>query len=516
MRNDADFAAYLAARWPFLLRSLLLIGCLPGEAEDVARTGLARCYAAWDEVLQTDDVDACVYRVVLDVWHRRKRPPTASVEPAPVPGPEPASAPASDPASEPGTRAPEVLDPAELRRRLEARLAELTPGDREAVVLHLVAGLSETQVADVLERPAQPIRTPVPAEDLRIVSESIDVLAPPLDDVVAEARAQRRRRRRTIVASVAAAAVVVAGAGWGLSRPSAEAPADTPRVVVRQPNPVDVPWYAGGLLHLAAVTIRMPAVGDLAAVDDGAAFTDTDGAVWFAAGDGVVTGIGRTTPGARIAVSDQTDWAAWVDPSADVPRLVVHDLASGRDTTLDLPGSASVLAVDQDRVYFATPEGDFEWSPGEEPVRLDRTGLLDVESGSRVYADARGIEIVQVIFSVANLRPGVGALLSPGGNFVLSRAGDGSAPFRPLLYDARTGERMRSGLAAGELALDATFGPNHTVSYLVAPRSELGAPPAVDGNTEPLVVLRTCDLAPVVCHDVIPLARPGERPLLGH
>lgn len=508
MRNDADFAAYLAARWPFLLRSLLLIGCPPGEAEAVARTGLARCYASWDEVLETDDVDACVYRVVLDVWHRRKLPPPAPIEPAPQLGPQPET--------QPETRAPEVVDPAELRRLLEARLAELAPGDREAVVLHFVAGLSETQVADVLEQPVRRITAPASAEDLRIVSESIEVLAPPLDDVVAEARTRRRRRRRTIVASVAAAAVVVGAVGWGLSRPPAENPADAEWVVVRQPNPVDVPWYAGGLLHLAAVAIRMPAVGDLAAVDDGAVFTDADGTVWFASGDGDVSELGRTTPGARVAVSDPIDWAAWVDPSADVPRLVVHNLATGRDTGMDLPGSGSVLAVDQARVYYATPDGDFLWEPGGEPVRQERTGLLDAESGSRVYADARGIEIVQLVFSVAHLRAGTGALLSPGGNFVLSRAGDGSVPFRPLLYDARTGERMRSGLAAGELALDATFGPNHTVSYLVAPRSELGAPPAVDGSTEPLVMLRTCDLAPVVCHDVIPLARPGERPVLGH
>ena len=50
------------------------------------------------------------------------------------------------------------------------------------------------------------------AEELfRKASESIDVLAPPLQGVVAEARAQRRRRRRVIGASVAAAVVVVAG-----------------------------------------------------------------------------------------------------------------------------------------------------------------------------------------------------------------------------------------------------------------------------------------------------------------
>ena len=507
MRNDADFVAYLAARWPFLVRSLLLIGAPPDEAEAVVQTGLARCYGAWDEVLETDDVDVCVYRVVLDGWHRstRRRPAGAAVDEQPEAEPE---------AVPDGEESELVL----LRRRLEGQLAELTPEHREVLVLRFVAGLSETQVADVLDLPASGLTSPVPAEDFRVVSESIGVRPPPFDEVVAEATAQQRRRRRTVLASVVAAVVVLAVVGWAVTRPSPEEPVDSQRVVVRQPNPVDVPWYAGGLLHLAEVTIKMPAVGALAAVNDGAVFTDADGTVSFAWADGTVTEIGRTTADARIAVADQTDWVAWVDPFADVPRLVVHNLVSGLDfARLDLPELGEVVAIDQARVYYTTPEGDFVWEPPRgEPVRLDPTGLLDVESGSRVYAVRQGIEIVQVIFRTSNVRPGVGALLSPGGNFVLSRAGDGSGPFRPLLYDARTGDRMRSGLAGGELALDATFGPNHTVSYLVAPRAERGAGPDLDGNTQPLVVLRTCDLAPVVCHDVIPLARPGERPLLAH
>jgi Sigma-70, region 4 len=512
MRNDADFAAYLAARWPFLVRSLLLIGCPPSEAEAVARTGLARCYRAWDEVLETDDVDVCVYRVVLEGRHRTKRPRQPAAAPA---AEQPEAPPEEQRETAPGDAIPEEVL---LRRALEEQLAELSPVHREALVLRFVAGLSAAQVAEILDVPVGNVESPAPAEDFRTVSESIEVPPPPFAGVVAEARAQQRRRRRSVVASVVVAVVVVAAIGWASTRPSADEPVDSRWVVVRQPNPVDVPWYAGGLLHLAEVTIAVPTMGALAGVHDGAVFTDTDGTVYFASSGGTVTEIGRTGADARVVVADQTDWAAWVDPSADVPRLVVHNLVSGRDVAdLDLPGSAEVVALDQTRVYYRTAEGDFQWEPAlAEPVRLDRTGLLDVESGSRVYTARQGIEIVQVIFRVTNLRPGTGALLSPGGNFVLSRAGDGSAPFRPLLYDARTGDRMPAGLAGGELALDATFGPNHTVSYLVAPRAELGSAPDLDGNTEPLVVLRTCDLTPVLCHDVIPLARPGERPLLAH
>ncbi len=73
MRNDADFAAYLAARWPFLVRSLVLIGCPQAEAEDVVQAGLARCHDSWDKVREDDDIDVFVYRTVLDGCHKQRR-----------------------------------------------------------------------------------------------------------------------------------------------------------------------------------------------------------------------------------------------------------------------------------------------------------------------------------------------------------------------------------------------------------------------------------------------------------
>ena len=150
MRNDADFAAYLAARWPFLVRSLVLVGCPRGEAEDVARAALARCYEAWDEVLEADDVDVVVYRAVLDGWHRAQRRRRRG---------------AARPAERPGRpELPDLVPPADLpaavllRRALEAELAGLAAEDREALVLRFGADLSEVQVADVLEVPLATVR----------------------------------------------------------------------------------------------------------------------------------------------------------------------------------------------------------------------------------------------------------------------------------------------------------------------------------------------------------------------
>ncbi|GAW49336.1 MULTISPECIES: SigE family RNA polymerase sigma factor [unclassified Nocardioides] len=147
MRNDADFAAYMAARWPFLVRSLVLIGCPRHEAEDVVQTGLARCYASWDRVRRADDVDAYVYRTVLNCWHKsRKRRWWGEVPTEVLP------------------EAPTTEDPTDqvlLRQALEAQLARLSPEHREVLVLRFVADLTEPQVAEVLDVPVGTVKSRV-------------------------------------------------------------------------------------------------------------------------------------------------------------------------------------------------------------------------------------------------------------------------------------------------------------------------------------------------------------------
>ena len=152
--NDADFAAYLAARWPFLVRSLVLIGCPRHEAEDLVRAGLARCYSAWGRVAKADDVDVYVYGTVLDCWHKSHRRRWWGEVPTAAP-PEPAPA-------------EEVTDLVLLRRALEEQLAGLTPEHREALVLRFVAELTEVQVADVLDVPVGTVS--------RLVSEGLGQL----------------------------------------------------------------------------------------------------------------------------------------------------------------------------------------------------------------------------------------------------------------------------------------------------------------------------------------------------
>jgi hypothetical protein len=272
-----------------------------------------------------------------------------------------------------------------------------------------------------------------------------------------------------------------------------------------------VAWYADGRLHLERVVVAVPALTDLAELNGGAVYGDDTGTIAFVAADGQRRRIGHKDPDSPLVATTGEAWVAWVDP--DGPRLEVYDANTGSTlATRDLP-SADVrpIAIDQHRVYYATPDATYAWAPETDSAeRLERTGLVDVESANRVYQLDGQIEMEQGFFNVSFTRPGTGALISPGGVLVLSTMTDPGVaegrPFRPLLYDARSGTRKRTGLGPDERAVDATFGANNTVVYLVAP--------ADPGNANALVVLRSCDLTGGRCTDVAPVPVGDEPPLL--
>ena len=111
--------------------------------------------------------------------------------------------------------------------------------------------------------------------------------------------------------------------------------------------------------------------------------------------------------------------------------------------------------------------------------------------------------------------------MSPGGNYVLSRrpGAPGSwtpgEPFRPLLYDARSGARLPSGIGPDLVAIDASFGVNHGVVYLATRVADLNSGADLEGNVGPLMVLRDCEPRGE-CHDVVPLPASAARPVLAH
>ena len=152
MRLDGDFAAYLAARWPVLVRLLVLLGGRPDEAEDAVRSGLALDYADWARISGSDDPDVYVYRSVLEAWNRRRGGWWA----APPPGPD-------------GEPTPEL---AALQRQLD----RLTGRERVALVLRFGCRLGEQQVAQVLDVDLASVRDLVARAlarlDLAIVRET--------------------------------------------------------------------------------------------------------------------------------------------------------------------------------------------------------------------------------------------------------------------------------------------------------------------------------------------------------
>jgi hypothetical protein len=193
-------------------------------------------------------------------------------------------------------------------------------------------------------------------------------------------------------------------------------------------------------------------------------------------------------------------------------RLVVYDVSEGTEIDSYDAGSAiRPVAIDQGQVFFDTASESYAWDPDRgRPEALGQAGLVDVESATRVFQVGREVDMQQGFFNVAFTRPGVGGLLSPGGSFLLSRpdGGEPGAPYRPLLYDTRSGKRLPVGLDGTEEVLDATFGDNYRVVYLVAP--------APGSSSDDLLVLRTCDLDIAECSDVSPVGQSAERPLLAH
>jgi len=133
--SSADFAEYAAARWPRLVRSAVLLGCSPTEAEDIAQTTLERCLRKWSRVQRADDVDAYVHRILLNTFTSARRRRWLGERPT-----------ATLPESVSEDETERIGDADAVLRALRA----LPSGQRIAVVLRYYALLSEQQMASAL------------------------------------------------------------------------------------------------------------------------------------------------------------------------------------------------------------------------------------------------------------------------------------------------------------------------------------------------------------------------------
>jgi RNA polymerase sigma-70 factor (sigma-E family) len=132
---DAEFQAYMAARWPVLVRTAFLLTGDRFLAEDLAQTALTRVYASWRRVRRADDVDAYVRRVLVNAnaGRFRKRRVAEHLVAVPADG-----------------RSHLPHEPLAERSALMAALAELPARQRAVVVLRYWEDLSEREVAEVL------------------------------------------------------------------------------------------------------------------------------------------------------------------------------------------------------------------------------------------------------------------------------------------------------------------------------------------------------------------------------
>ena len=73
-RRDAEFADYMAARQPSLLRTAYLLSGDRHTAEDLVQTALAKLYLSWDKVQQRESIDGYVRRILVNehnsLWRR--------------------------------------------------------------------------------------------------------------------------------------------------------------------------------------------------------------------------------------------------------------------------------------------------------------------------------------------------------------------------------------------------------------------------------------------------------------
>lgn len=498
MADHGDFTAYAVARWPALVRTLVLLGHAPTEADAVAREGLARCVRGWAEASRGGDLDSWAYRVVLGAAGARHLPEVAP---------------------DPGVVDPTILDLDERRRRLDELVVEVSampPGRREAIVLRHVADLDPGQVADVLGTDLGTVdaaeRTGPPAEEFRDVVGAIPVRPPPVTEVLGMARARRRRRTAWIAGGLASALAVAGVATWLGTRPPPPLP-DT-RVTVTQ-NPAEVAWFASGTLHLRAVAVDLPQLDTIVTVPDGVVYADGEGRIVLVDHAGVLHGLGWTTPGLRLASDAESGWVAWQDAERD--ELVLYDTVSGDEVDrLGAIDDAEPVAIDQERVYFNDPDGAWAWELDEEqpdPVSSDR--LLDVASAVRVseFSEA-SIRIAQPLFDIEVSVPGSGAMLSPDGRYVLTRV-DFGEPDEVRIYEAASGDQVDTGLGPQHRALAATFGSDDTVTYVVVLRDHApGSGEFVRQSESGPQLLRTCDLDLGLCRTDTQVPNDVGRPVL--
>jgi hypothetical protein len=423
--HDREFGDWLAARWPTLVRTCLLLGLPRPEARALAFATVVAARPDFARLLREEDVDAAVHRELhheLD-QHRRRHADRAPVDPAPDP--------------DAGAEAVERL------AELCAALGALSTGQREVVVLRQVAGLSDDQVAEVLGSAPGPAPL-LPDPDVLLALSALGVDPLPVDEVDEVVRARRARVVRRVLGVVAVVLLVAGAVAWWTW------PGDDGQGVVREAdNPLPLPWYADGRLHLADVTVTVGPVVDLVIVPDGAVLAEEDGSVVLAEDDGTLTPLGDTVPGGGLVAEPDNGWVAWADPGDGDPEVVVVDTRVGQEVgrrSLAAPGEgggqpvsgSGPVAVDGERVYYAARGEDYVWDPMRGDAFALEGSLADTADGARLSRIEGGYLLQAGQYRRGTPVLGTEGRLTSDGRFVFLR--DANEEVR--VHESATGRRL--------------------------------------------------------------------------
>ena len=135
MSAEQQFADFVSARYPSLVRTGYLLLGDRGHAEDLVQSALERTYLAWRRLHEAANAEAYTRTVMIRLatrWRRRRW--TGEIPTGDLP-----ELPGADPAA--------GLDEADLLRQA---LLRLPLGQRAVLVLRYYADLPETEVAAVL------------------------------------------------------------------------------------------------------------------------------------------------------------------------------------------------------------------------------------------------------------------------------------------------------------------------------------------------------------------------------
>jgi RNA polymerase sigma-70 factor (sigma-E family) len=132
-----EFAEFVRARTPALLRTAFLLTGDQHLAEDLVQSALARTHRAWRRIVESDHAEAytrrAMYHLMVSWWRRGRVPESLSAAP-----PEPRGAAVDETAR------------VDTRLALLAALQRLTPSQRAVLVLRYFDDCSEAETADTL------------------------------------------------------------------------------------------------------------------------------------------------------------------------------------------------------------------------------------------------------------------------------------------------------------------------------------------------------------------------------